>query len=90
MKKVSRRRLWRQAAAGVVLAITGCSSIQGSDLQGNTKVYVASAYTLSGCQEKLDEEAGHTVTMTQHMDQPLMSALNLGIVPPYECRGIVP
>lgn len=43
---------------------------------------------MAGCQEKLDEMAGgKNVTMTEHVSQGGISALNLGLVPAVVCTG---
>lgn len=71
------------------LGLAGCITIQGETPQGNTKVWVASAYTLTGCQEKLDEEAGHHVEMSEHTQQIVNSVLSYGIMPAYICSGTI-
>jgi len=64
--------------------------IMESDMSGdNSGVYVAWAYSLPGCQEMLDKEAGHHVVITEHSERILRSVLNLGIVPPFNCLGTV-
>jgi predicted small secreted protein len=70
--------------------LIGCSTIQGVENQPaeHRKAVVASAYSLSGCQENLDQQAGGHVEMSYHTQQIAMSVLNLGIVPPYYCQGV--
>jgi hypothetical protein len=60
----------------VVLVCCACSSVErrsGNDYKG-------SAYVMTGCQEKLDEMTeGKHVTIIEHVSQPGISALNLGL-----------
>jgi hypothetical protein len=79
---------------GLLIAVScgaGCTTVSAVENipAEHRKVFRASAYTLSGCQEKLDQLAGQHVEMVEHLDQPLMSALNFGILPPYICRGVL-
>jgi hypothetical protein len=75
----------------LALALGACSTIQGVENQPaeHRKAVVASGYSLSGCQENLDQQAGGHVEMSYHTDQIAMSVLNLGIVPPYYCQGVI-
>jgi hypothetical protein len=74
------------AAAGLTcMALSGCTSITGRD----SKDWQASAYTLSGCQTKLDNEAGQHVEMTGHSQRIIVSVFNFGIEPAYYCWGPV-
>jgi hypothetical protein len=81
----------KRAAGALTLgaALAGCTTVQGQTYEGNHKVFTASAYTLGSCQAKLDNEAGQHVPMTQHLDQPLMSFLNLAITSAFICEGAV-
>ena len=49
----------------------------------------ASAYSLDGCQEKMNELAGGPVQMTGHSQQILQSVLNFGVTPFYRCSGTI-
>ena len=69
---------------------SGCTTMEGETPTALGKIYVASAYTLNGCQEKLNEEAGTQVTMTEQTDQVATSVLNYGLQPAYICHGLVP
>jgi hypothetical protein len=75
----------------LALALSACSTIQGVENQPaeHRKAVVASGYSLSGCQQNLDQQASGHVEMSYHTDQILMSVLNLGIVPPYYCQGVI-
>lgn len=80
----------RALCASLTGLLIGCVTVQGETPNGKDKVYVASAYSLSGCQEKLDEEAGQHVQITEHTQAVLASVLNFGITPAYVCHGVVP
>jgi hypothetical protein len=78
-------RLSKDLMLGVSAVLcAGCATISGQTSGGNgSAVYVASAYSLTGCQEKLDEEAGHHVLLTEHAQNVLGSVLNFGLTPAY-------
>jgi hypothetical protein len=68
----------------VLGSLAGCTTFNGRD--GNNQ-WTASAYTLGNCQAKLDQEAGHHLQLTGHVQQIAMSVLNFGITPAYVCWG---
>jgi hypothetical protein len=74
--------------AGLVF-VSGCFEIEEVNpkpLEHRTE-YLTTGYTLSGCQDNLDELAGGKhVQMTEHADSQLQW-LNLGLTPIYHCRG---
>ena len=79
--------------AGVaILCLAGCMTVQGisSEPTEHRKVITASAYSLEGCQAKLDESAGRRAEMTEQVSQVGISILSLGLLPSYICRGTVP
>jgi hypothetical protein len=69
----------------------GCSTNQfvQDDPANHRRDVSASAYTLDGCQEKMNELGGGTVQMTGQSQQILQSILNLGVMPFYRCSGII-
>ncbi len=90
---IGARRLWTTACLTFVLSVVsvGCATRQvvQEDSANHRREVEASAYTLEGCQEKMDEMAGGHVQMTGHEQAVLVSVLNLGITPPYQCQGII-
>jgi hypothetical protein len=83
------------AAVSLILilcvAVLGCETIQNvqNDPVNRRREVSASAYSLGGCQEKMDELVGGHVQMTGHTQAILVSLLNLGLIPWYECHGII-
>jgi hypothetical protein len=88
---MKRTIVTRTVVGALALALSACSTIQGVENQPaeHRKAVVASGYSLSGCQENLDHQAGGHVEMSYHTDQIAMSVLNLGIVPPFYCQGVM-
>jgi hypothetical protein len=85
-----KRTIVTLPAVAILAMASACSTIQGVENQPaeHRKAVVASGYSLSGCQENLDQQAGGHVEMSYRTQQIVMSALNLGIVPPYYCQGV--
>jgi len=77
------------AAIASALIFSNCLIMEGETSGDNSEVYVAWAYSPTGCQEMLDKEAGHHMMITQHTERIFRSVLNLGIVPPFNCLGMV-
>lgn len=69
----------------------GCATVESvqSDPANHRRTIVASAYSLDGCQEKMDELAGGHVEMTGHTQLVIVSVLNLGATPSYVCHGVI-
>lgn len=75
----------------LAVALAGCSTVQGIEHESREHRYIvtASAYTLQGCQDALDKIAGRPVAITSTTSQVGVSILNLGLLPAYECQGVV-
>ena len=71
--------------------VWGCGTVEnvGNDPANHRRAITASAYSLDGCQEKMDELAGGHVEMTGHTQAILVSVLNFGASPPYVCHGVI-
>jgi hypothetical protein len=69
----------------------GCTTQQfvQEDPANHRRSVSTSAYSLEGCQEKMDELAGGPVQMTGHVQEILQSILNFGVTPFYRCSGII-
>ena len=85
-----RAKWWCLALALGALSF-GCATQQfvQDDPANHRRDVSASAYSLDGCQEKMNELAGGQVRMTGHSQQILQSVLNLGVTPFYRCSGII-
>ena len=77
---------------GMLLGAVGCETVENvrNDPTNQRRELTASAYSLDGCQEKMDELAEGHVEMTGHTQAILVSVLNFGASPPYICHGVIP
>jgi hypothetical protein len=84
------KRLCLALALGAMAC--GCATQQfvQDDPANHRRDVSASAYSLEGCQQKMNELAGGQVRITGHSQQILQSALNLGVTPFYRCSGVIP
>jgi hypothetical protein len=85
-----RAKCW-WLVVGLSAIAVGCSTNQfvQDDPTNHRRDVSASAYSLDGCQEKMNELGGGTVQMTGHSQQILQSILNLGVMPFYRCSGTI-
>ncbi len=89
---IGARGLWTAACLTLVLnTVSGCATRQSlqEDAANHRKEVTASAYTLEDCQEKMDELAGGHVQITGHTQTVLLSVLNFGLTPAYQCQGVI-
>ncbi len=74
------------------LSLTGCITISGYvPVKEGVKVYEANGYSVSGCHENLDKEAGQPTDMTWHTEGPILAfseVFYLGMLPLYTCKGV--
>jgi len=76
---------------GLGATAIGCATQQfiQNDPANHRRDVSASAYSLDGCQENMNELAGGPVQMTGHSQQILQSVLNFGVTPFYRCSGTI-
>lgn len=89
---IEARRLWTAACLTLAQsAVSGCATRQSvqEDSANHRREVAASAYTLEDCQEKMDELAGGHVQITGHTQTVLLSVLNFGLTPAYQCQGVI-
>jgi hypothetical protein len=74
------------------LSLTGCITITGYvPVKEGIKVYEANGYSVSGCHENLDKQAGQPTDMTWHTEGPILAfseVFYLGMLPLYTCKGV--